>query len=71
MTSYILDKHAVEVFIKEHKLQPFKMKQIFHELFKNQNYDFAEMTTLSKDLRTDLAESFHVLSLQVEKIIEE
>lgn len=71
MTSYILDKIAIESFIKEHKLQPFKMKQLFHEIFKNQNYDFAEMTTLSKELRSDLTSTFHILSLQVEKVIEE
>jgi len=66
----ILNTTAIETFAKENKLQPFKVKQIFHEIFKSQNTDFAEMTTLSKDLRIQLQEQFEVISLTPEDIIE-
>ena len=70
MKTSILNTTAIENFAKEHKLQPFKVKQIFHEIFKNQNTDFAEMTTLSKDLRAQLQEQFEVISLTPTDIIE-
>ncbi len=55
---------------REHKLQPFKVKQIFFELFKNQNIHYDEMTTLSKELRSELAEEFEPLSLEITDTIE-
>ena len=67
----ILDGGKLQEFTKEHKLQPFRVKQIYQEIFKNQNIDFAEMTTLSKDLREDLEKDFSVVTLKVDKIIED
>jgi len=58
-------------FAKENKLQDFKVKQIFYELFKNQNIDLGDMTTLSKDLRKDLGEKFEVINLKIDKIFED
>ncbi|MBU0627149.1 hypothetical protein KKG31_02845 [Patescibacteria group bacterium] len=70
MKDSILNFTTVDKFAKEHKLQPFKLKQIFHEIFKNQNTNFSDMTTLSKDLRDQLQEKFEVLSLTPQDIIE-
>lgn len=67
----ILDGGKLQEFTKEHKLQPFRVKQIYQEIFKNQNIDFAEMTTLSKDLREDLDQNFSVVTLKADKIIED
>ena len=39
---------------KERKLQPFRLKQIFFELYKNQNTEWDTLTTISKDLREEL-----------------
>ena len=67
----ILDAWALQAFTKERKLQPFRVKQIQQEIFKNQNIDFSDMTTLSKDLREDLDQHFSVVTLKVDKILED
>ena len=66
----ILDAGKLQAFTKEHKLQPFRVKQIYQEIFKNQNINFADMTTLSKDLREDLDKQFSVVTLKADKILE-
>ena len=68
--SSILDAGKLQEFAKEHKLQAFRIKQIHQEVFKNQNTDFADMTTLSKDLREDLDKHFSVVTLNVDTIVE-
>lgn len=55
---------------KEHKLQPFKLKQIFHEIYKNQHTEREEMTTLSKELRTQLQSDFDLLAVELVEIVE-
>jgi len=67
----ILDAGKLQEFTKEHKLQPFRVKQVYQEIFKNQNINFAHMTTLSKDLREDLDKQFSVITLTVDKILED
>jgi adenine C2-methylase RlmN of 23S rRNA A2503 and tRNA A37 len=67
----ILDAGKLQIFAKEHKLQPFRVKQIYQEVFKNQNINFADMTTLAKDLREDLDKDFSVVTLKADKIIED
>ena len=67
----ILDAWKLQEFSKEHKLQTFKVKQIYQEIFKNQNSDFADMTTLAKDLREDLDKKFSVVTLDVDQVIED
>jgi 23S rRNA (adenine2503-C2)-methyltransferase len=53
-----------------HQLPSFKIKQIFFELFKNQRIHREEMTTLSKDLRTELSQTFSPLSLSIVETVE-
>ncbi|MEI6118172.1 MAG: hypothetical protein WCP92_02770 [bacterium] len=67
----ILDAGKLQEFTKERKLQPFRVKQIYQEIFKNQNINFADMTTLSKDLREDLDKEFSVVTLEVDKVLED
>lgn len=67
----ILDAGKLQEFTKERKLQPFRVKQIYQEIFKNQNINFADMTTLSKDLREDLDNQFSVVTLKADKILED
>lgn len=67
----ILDAGKLQEFTKEHKLQPFRVKQIYQEIFKNQNIDFADMTTLSKELRENLDKKFSVMTLKADKILED
>ena len=54
----------------ERKLQPFKLKQIFHELYKNQNTDWDSMTTLSKDLKAELQKDFDLLAIELIEMVE-
>jgi len=67
----ILDAGKLQEFSKEHKLQPFRVKQIYQEVFKNQNIEFSDMTTLSKDLRENLDKYFSVVTLKVDKVLED
>ncbi len=67
----ILDAGKLQAFAKERKLQPFRIKQIYQEIFNNQNIDFSQMTTLSKDLREDLDKHFSVVTLKVDKLLED
>lgn len=68
--SVLFDTAKVESRARENKLQPFKVKQIFFEMFKNQHIYYDEMTTLSKELRTELAEEFDPLALTVDETVE-
>lgn len=67
----ILDAGKLQAFAKERKLQPFRIKQIYQEIFNNQNINFSDMTTLSKDLREDLDKHFSVVTLKVDKMLED
>jgi len=71
MKTSILNTTAVQAYAKAQKLQPYRVKQLFQEIFDNQQIDFDEMTTLSKDLRTQFKENFEILSLNPETIIED
>src|SRR5690606_8663046 len=66
----IFDSKALEEFRKEHKLQPYKIRQIEQEIFHNATIDFEQMTTLSKENRTQLKERFEIIPLTVERIDE-
>ena len=66
----IFDIEKLEEFRKKHKLQPFRIKQIYHNIFKNSIIDFNQMTNLSKDLRQKLKENFYIVSLQPQKILD-
>ncbi|HMT01084.1 MAG TPA: 23S rRNA (adenine(2503)-C(2))-methyltransferase RlmN [Candidatus Absconditabacterales bacterium] len=66
----IFNAEAVEEFRKEEKLQPFRVKQIFHEIFKNAQIDFKEMTTLSKDLREKLDQKFQIIPFELDSVHE-
>lgn len=57
-------------YIKGHKIQSFRIKQIFQELYKNQNIFWDEMTTLPNDLKQQLSQDFSVIDLDIENIIE-
>lgn len=66
----IFNAEALEQFRKTHNLQPFRIKQIFHEIFKNSILDFQEMTTLSKDLRDNLSKDFEIIPFTLKEMHE-
>ena len=71
MKPVLFDDQAIANYAKEKKIQPFKVKQIFYEIYKNQNIDFNDMTTISKEMRTELAERFVPISLEATMIKED
>lgn len=70
MKSVLFDDGILLEYLKQHKIPAFRVKQIFHEIYKNQQIEISEMTTLSKDLRLQLQRDFDVISLEVEQIVE-
>ena len=66
----IFNAQALEEFRKKHNLQPFRIKQIFHEIFKNSVLDFQDMTTLSKDLRDELSKDFEIIPFTLKEMHE-
>jgi 23S rRNA (adenine2503-C2)-methyltransferase len=71
MRPSILNEDIFMAYAKEHKLQPFRVKQVFYEIYKNQNIEFSEMTTLSKDMRQDLEEEFSIIPFSVTNVLED
>ncbi len=71
MNKSIFDTEKWSKFTKDLKLPAFRQKQIWYEIFKNQNINRDDMTTLSKDLRNDIKNQFDVLSLEKEVVIED
>ncbi|UFX83446.1 23S rRNA (adenine(2503)-C(2))-methyltransferase RlmN [Candidatus Absconditicoccus praedator] len=67
---WILNLEQLENFRKTKKLQPFRIKQIKQEIFKNSNINFEDMTTLSKELREQLNNSFYISSLTLKEQID-
>lgn len=67
----IFDSKILEEFRQEQKLQPYKIKQILFEIFKNQHIYFDDMTTLSKSLREKLSDNFDVISLVCDTVVED
>jgi adenine C2-methylase RlmN of 23S rRNA A2503 and tRNA A37 len=71
MKPSILNQDIFTAYTKEHKIPSFRIKQVYQEIFNNQHVDFAEMTTLSKDLRETLAADFALLPFTVDSVIED
>lgn len=57
----LFDKDALESFRKEHAIDPYRIKQIFVEVFKNATIDFSEMTALPKSLRDLFVEHVYII----------
>lgn len=68
--SVIFVDEELSQYVKEHKIQSFRIKQIFQELYKNQNIFWDEMTTLPNDLKQQLSQDFSIINLDIENIIE-
>ena len=66
----IFNEGKLTEWAKEHKLQPFKVKQIFFEMYKNQNIERDAMTTLSKDLKSELQKDFVPLAIELVETVE-
>lgn len=71
MKTVLFDDQAIAAYAKEKKIQPFKIKQIFYETYKNQHIDFDDMTTLSKEMKYELRDRFIPISLEVDQIKED
>lgn len=67
----LFDEDKLLPFFKENKIQSFRAKQLFFELYKNQNINVDDMLTLPKDVREKLKENFDTLSLKSTKTLED
>ena len=66
----LFNEGKLNEWAKERKLQPFKVKQIFFEMYKNQNIERDAMTTLSKDLKSELQKEFVPLAIELVETVE-
>ena len=66
----ILNPQVLEKLRIDHKLQPYRIRQLEQEIFHNAHISFDEMTTLSKELRQSLSDSHEVIPLKVDRIDE-
>lgn len=66
----ILDIEQLTNFLKQNKIQPFRKKQIYYNIFKNSIIEFSQMTDIPKDLQSKLKNNFFIISLKPDKIIE-
>ncbi len=66
----LFDEKALSSWIQERKIQLFRTKQILFELYKNQHTDYEEMTTLSTELKSQLASDFDLLAIELVDTIE-
>jgi 23S rRNA (adenine2503-C2)-methyltransferase len=71
MKHSIFDAEQVEVFRKEMKLEPYRLKQIYDNIFKQSMISFDEMTNLSLELREAFAGKFQIVPLVLDKLVED
>lgn len=67
----ILNIQALEKFRQKEKIQPFRIKQIYYNIFKNSIIDFDQMTDISKSIREKLKENFFILSIKPVQILKQ
>lgn len=65
------DPVALEAFRKEHKIEPYRIKQAYDAIFKQSIVDFKEMTVLSKELRDLFDAYFTIIPLKEVKLVED
>lgn len=65
------DPVALEAFRKEHKIEPYRIKQAYDAIFKQSIIDFKEMTVLSKELRDLFDTHFTIIPLKEVKLVED
>lgn len=69
-TAILFDKPALQTYLKEHQLPAFRMKQIMQAIFNESVLDIDEITTLSKELRTQLAQDFVISHLTLDEVVD-
>lgn len=61
-----LSQHEVENYIEDIREKKFRAKQIWEWLWLKHAHSFDDMTNLSKELRTHLAETFSFPALSID-----
>jgi 23S rRNA (adenine2503-C2)-methyltransferase len=64
----LMDQEQLKSFLKQHKQQAFRVKQILEWLWKKAVHSFDDMTNLSLELRKLLTENFEIRGIQTDKI---
>ena len=65
---YLFDKEALSKYLQEHNLPSYRYKQIMQAIFRDQQIDIEEMTTLPKELKTQLEADFGLNTFTTEMI---
>lgn len=64
-----MDIKKLEQFLQENNLPSFRLGQIQKAIFADGAPSFAEITTLSKDLREKMEKELNLLSFEIEKVL--
>jgi len=56
-------------FLADKNLPSFRLNQIIKAVYKEAVFSFSDISTLSKDLRQELDDSFRILSFEIKKIL--
>jgi 23S rRNA (adenine2503-C2)-methyltransferase len=67
----LFDQTALEQRRHEHQIQPYRIRQIMHEVFDNAVIDFNEMTVLPKDLRELLSKEIQIIPFELDSMRED
>lgn len=67
---YLFDSSALNKYFKDHKIPSFRTKQIKQAIYKESILDINDITTLSKDLRDQLASDFTINDFTLQEIVE-
>ena len=66
----ILDQQATQDFFKNNKIPPFRLKQIYKNIFTNSVIEFDDMTDLPLDLRELLKMNFDIIPFELDQMYE-
>jgi 23S rRNA (adenine2503-C2)-methyltransferase len=66
----ILDQQATQDFFKNNKIPPFRLKQIYKNIFTNSVIEFDDMTDLPLDLRGLLKMNFDIIPFELDQMYE-
>ncbi len=66
----IFNYEQLDNFRKDYKIQPYRIRQIYHNIFKNSIINFWDMTDLPKEFRNELNNNFYIVSLYPQRILE-
>ncbi|MCX6796076.1 MAG: hypothetical protein NTW06_01100, partial [Candidatus Falkowbacteria bacterium] len=65
----VMNIKNLEKFIKENNIPKYRLQQIKQAIYQEACLSFAEISTLPKDLKSELGNNIKILSLSAEKVL--